>query len=188
MTTLDPRLEKRISKFISMVLRHRPGLIGLTPDRAGWVPVSDLIAGVSEKVRPIDRATLDQIVTADLKGRYAYDATGERIRANQGHSIEVDLGYAAVTPPATLYHGTATRFMGSIEAEGLRPMKRHHVHLSADLETAQSVGARHGRLVVLVIDAARMHQDGWTFQQSTNGVWLVDRVPPAYFTQRERLG
>lgn len=179
---LDPRTEKRVSKFISLVLRHRPWLIELTPDRAGWVPVEGLLAGVSEKAHPIDRATLDFIVGNDRKGRYSYSADGALIRANQGHSIEVDLGYAAVEPPEVLFHGTATRLLDAIRAEGLRRMSRHHVHLSADEATARAVGGRHGKPVVLVVQARRMHAEGRLFQVSENGVWLVDAVPPAFLT------
>ncbi|MFN3197240.1 MAG: RNA 2'-phosphotransferase [Bradymonadia bacterium] len=183
MSDLDARQMKRVSKFISLLLRHQPQLAGLSPDRAGWVPVDGLLEGMHRKGTSIDRALLDEIVRTDEKGRYSFTADGTRIRANQGHSIDVDLGYDTVEPPPVLYHGTSTRNLDAIKAQGLKRMNRHHVHLSAEQVTARTVGGRHGKPVVLHVDAARMHGEGWLFQVSENGVWLVDFVPAEYLSE-----
>lgn len=166
----------RRSKRLSKLLRHDPA--GLTMDPAGWVPVAEILTRLR-----LTRPELDEVVERDTKSRYAYDPTGALIRANQGHSIRVDLGFSAVVPPDVLYHGTAAARVATILAEGLRPMRRTHVHLSADAETATLVGSRHGRPVVLTVAAARMHGDGHPFYVSANGVWLADAVPAEYLTQ-----
>lgn len=165
-----------LSKRLAKALRHDPAHLGLTLDAAGWTDVSAVLAGLR-----IDRATLDTVVAENNKQRFAYDDTGTRIRASQGHSVPVDLGLTPATPPDVLYHGTVAAVLPSIEADGLRPMNRHHVHLSATRETAVAVGARRGKPVILVIDAARMASDGHVFHVSANGVWLTDHVPPRYF-------
>jgi putative RNA 2'-phosphotransferase len=167
----------RLSKRLSYVLRHAPDSVGLTLDGAGWADVDDLLQALQ-----IDRATLEHVVATNDKRRFALDPTGTRIRASQGHSVAVDLGYAAEPPPAVLFHGTVTRSLPAILAEGLRPGNRHAVHLSPDEVTARAVGARRGRPVVLAVDAAAMAGEGAVFTRSANGVWLVDAVPPRHLT------
>ena len=168
------------SKFLSLILRHEPAKFGVALDEAGWADVEGLLQACRRHGRDIDRALLQQIVATNDKKRFSFDETGTRIRANQGHSVEVELGYAPAVPPALLYHGTATRFVAAIRAEGLKKMARHHVHLSADEATARAVGQRHGKPAVLVIDAGAMVSDGFSFFPSANGVWLVDHVPATF--------
>jgi putative RNA 2'-phosphotransferase len=168
------------SRFLSLVLRHEPDRIGLTLDPGGWVAVDELLAALAAHRRPMTRARLDRVVADNDKQRFAFDATGTRIRASQGHSVQVELGYAEAEPPAVLFHGTHPGALAAIRREGLRPMQRHAVHLSPDRETAGRVGARRGRPVVLVVDAARMAAAGHRFRVSANGVWLTDAVPPEY--------
>ncbi|MGY0025290.1 RNA 2'-phosphotransferase [Streptomyces sp. YJ-C3] len=168
----------KVSKYLSKHLRHQPDRIGLTLDEAGWVEIDTLLAAAAAHGFRVSRAELDQAVAENDKRRFTVDGT--RIRANQGHTIDVDLGLAPERPPAYLYHGTVARFLDAIRAEGLRPMSRHDVHLSADRETATRVGARRGRPIVLSVDAGAMHRDGHTFRVSANGVWLTTAVPPGY--------
>jgi|SRR5579884_1246071 len=170
----------RTSKFLSKHLRHAPGRLGLTLEPGGWVPVDALLAACARAGLPLTRPELDEVVERNNKRRFSYDATGERIRANQGHSVVVDLQLAPQSPPAVLYHGTGETAVEAIRREGLRKMRRHHVHLSPDVPTATAVGRRHGRPVVFAVDAAAMARDGHTFYRSANGVWLVDAVPPRY--------
>jgi putative RNA 2'-phosphotransferase len=170
------------SKFLAGVLRHDPGKIGITLDTAGWVDVEVLLAALKRRGRRIDRVRLDFVVEHNNKKRFEYDESGTRIRASQGHSVPVELGYEPTVPPETLYHGTATRSLDSIFAEGLVPGSRHHVHLSMDVETATKVGSRHGKPAVLLVAAARMHADGHAFFRSTNGVWLTEHVAPEYLS------
>ncbi|MET9792659.1 RNA 2'-phosphotransferase [Streptomyces canus] len=174
----DERRTVKVSKYLSKHLRHQPERIGLTLDEAGWVEIDALIAAATEHGFRFTRDELDHVVAANDKQRFAIDGT--RIRASQGHSIDVDLGLPPATPPAYLYHGTVARYLDAIRAEGLRPMNRHDVHLSPDRETATRVGARRGRPVVLSVDAEAMHRDGHVFQVSANGVWLTQSVPPRY--------
>jgi putative RNA 2'-phosphotransferase len=169
----------KLSKRISRLLRHDPDSAGLRLDQAGWIPVQDLLAALR-----ISRAELDAVVTGNDKQRFAIqvatDGT-ERIRANQGHSVPVNLGLTPQPPPPTLYHGTTTHALASIRATGLHRGNRHHVHLSADTQTARRVGARRsGPVTILTVHAADMAQDGHVFYRSTNGVWLTDHVPPSY--------
>jgi putative RNA 2'-phosphotransferase len=171
------------SKFLALVLRHDPGKIGIVLDAAGWVNVDTLLAALHRRGRELTRAQLDQVVAENDKKRYEYDGSGTRIRASQGHSVDVDLGYAPAEPPATLYHGTATATLDAIFREGLSSGRRHHVHLSSDPETATKVGARHGKPAVLTVDAVRMQADGHVFYRSTNGVWLTDHVAPTYLAR-----
>jgi putative RNA 2'-phosphotransferase len=173
----------RVSRRLSYVLRHRPGSVGLTLDEAGWVDVEALLAALAGSGLPLTRADLEHVVATNDKRRFAFDATGARVRASQGHSVGVDLGYAALQPPDELFHGTVERFLAAILAEGLRPGSRHAVHLSADVDTARAVGARRGRPVVLRVDAAGMAADGFPFSRSANGVWLVAAVPPRYLAR-----
>ncbi|MFF7157277.1 RNA 2'-phosphotransferase [Streptomyces sp. NPDC008139] len=176
----DEKKTVRISRFLSMVLRHRPDSVGLTLDEAGWVDVDELIAACAARGRRFSRAELDHVVATNDKKRFAYCEDGRRIRASQGHSVAVRLGLEAAEPPDVLYHGTASATAPLILAEGLRPMSRQDVHLSADVETAVRVGSRHGRPVVLAVDARGLAAEGHVFRISANGVWLTDRVPPRW--------
>ncbi|HEX4588433.1 MAG TPA: RNA 2'-phosphotransferase, partial [Gemmataceae bacterium] len=164
-------------------LRHAPADLGLTLRPGGWVPVDDLLAASAAAGFVITYDDLIECVETNDKQRFSFDDTGDLIRANQGHSVEVDPHLEERTPPAVLFHGTVERFLASIMAEGLKKGKRHHVHLSQDMETARRVGARRGRPVVLRVDAPRMHGQGHTFFRSTNGVWLVEAVPADYLTR-----
>jgi putative RNA 2'-phosphotransferase len=179
---MDHRTMVSLSKRMSRALRHEPFRLGLTPDRAGWVPVDDLLA-----VLRIDRAQLDRVVAGNDKQRFAVERGPDgvdRIRANQGHSIPVELGLPAAVPPERLYHGTGADAAEAIRVGGLHRGGRHHVHLSADVETARRVGARRGgRVVVFTVDAAAMARDGHVFHRSANGVWLTDAVPARYLGQ-----
>jgi putative RNA 2'-phosphotransferase len=174
---------KHISKFMSLVLRHAPDTIGIALDAQGWVDVDALLERAAQHGDAITREELETVVTTSDKQRFAFSEDRRRIRASQGHSIAaVDLGLAPSTPPPVLYHGTADRFLASIAAEGLRPGARNHVHLSLDPGTGTVVGKRHGRPVVLRVDAAAMHSAGHLFIVSDNGVWLTATVPPAFIT------
>ncbi|MEU8861058.1 RNA 2'-phosphotransferase [Streptomyces umbrinus] len=175
---MDERRTVKVSKYLSKHLRHQPERIGLTLDEGGWVEIETLMAAAEAHGFRFTRDELDHVVANNDKRRFAIE--GSRIRASQGHSVEVDLGLAAATPPAHLYHGTVDRSLDAIRAEGLRPMNRHDVHLSPDRETATRVGARRGRPVVLSVDAAAMHRDGHEFRVSANGVWLTAAVPARY--------
>ncbi|MGY1605881.1 RNA 2'-phosphotransferase [Geodermatophilus sp. SYSU D00700] len=170
----------RVSKRLSYVLRHRPDSVGLVLDDAGWVDVAALLAALAAHGMPLTREDLDHVVARNDKRRFAFDPTGTRIRASQGHSVPVALGYAAEAPPDVLFHGTAVRNLPAILAEGLRPGRRHAVHLSPDEVTARAVGERRGRAAVLRVDAAGLAAAGVVFTRSANGVWLVDAVPPRY--------
>lgn len=174
-----------ISKFLSLVLRHEPDRIGLTLDVAGWTSVDELLRKAGAAGKSITRELLQEVVDTSDKKRFALSADGARIRANQGHSIEVELGLVPVAPPDLLYHGTATRFLESILRSGLDKRERHHVHLTADLDVARSVGQRYGAVVLLEVDAKRMQADGHAFFRSDNGVWLTDAVPPRYLAVRK---
>ncbi|MFJ6076097.1 RNA 2'-phosphotransferase [Streptomyces sp. NPDC093065] len=174
----DDRRTVKVSKYLSKHLRHQPERIGLTLDEAGWTEIDTLIAAAAAHGFRFTRAELDHVVATNDKQRFAVEGT--RIRASQGHSIDVDLGLPSATPPPYLYHGTVARYLEAIRTEGLRPMNRHDVHLSADRATATRVGARRGRPVVLSVDAAAMHRDGRVFHVSANGVWLTKSVPSRY--------
>lgn len=170
------------SKFLSLVLRHQPDAAGITLDAHGWADVSELLRGMTNAGQPIDTDLLEEIVRTDEKQRYSFSADHTKIRANQGHSVAVDLELQPVTPPDVLWHGTASRFLESIMAEGLKPMSRQYVHLSPDIETAKKVGIRHGKPVILQIDTKRMHADGFAFYRAENGVWLTGSVPVRYIS------
>ncbi len=169
-----------ISKFLSFVLRHKPQAIGITLDAEGWVAVDELLTAAARHGQAITRLQLEEVVATNDKKRFAFSPDGQLIRANQGHSVAVDLSLVAVEPPELLYHGTVERFLDSIHEQGLVRGNRHHVHLSADRETAARVGQRRGRPVVLVIEAGRMYCEGHAFYRSENGVWLTEAVPPEY--------
>jgi putative RNA 2'-phosphotransferase len=168
------------SKYLARHLRHAPGAIGLVLEPGGWVEIDRLLAACASHGVVLTRSELEAIVQSSDKQRFAIDPGGTKIRANQGHSVDVDLGLAPADPPATLYHGTAARNADAIAAGGLSKMARHHVHLSLDRATAIRVGSRHGAPIVFVVDAAAMHRDGHTFHRADNGVWLVEAVPPRY--------
>lgn len=174
----DDRRIERVSKFLSLILRHQPEVIGLTLDANGWADIATLLVQAEKHGKAIALDELWEVVETSDKQRFAISEDGLRIRANQGHSVEgVDLGLTKEFPPDVLYHGTASRFIESILASGLRPGSRHHVHLSVNLETATKVGARHGKPVVLIVHAGQMHAQGHAFYRSLNGVWLTDSVP-----------
>lgn len=176
----DRDRDRATSKRLSFVLRHQPDAAGVVLDAQGWVAIDELLRGLAAHGPVVTRDDLARIVANDGKQRYAVSDDGLRIRASQGHSVEVELGYQPAAPPDVLYHGTAESNLASIRATGLDRRARHHVHLSATIETARAVGGRHGRPVVLVVDAAAMVRDGHVFHVSANGVWLVDAVPPRY--------
>ncbi|MCB9858753.1 MAG: RNA 2'-phosphotransferase [Phycisphaerales bacterium] len=177
---MNEKEARRISKFLSLVLRHQPDAIGISLDSAGWVGVDDLIRAAREHGTAITPAELSHVVSTNDKRRFAFSEDGLRIRAQQGHSVIVEYDYSPIEPPAVLYHGTATRVLDTILAEGLRAMSRTHVHLSSHFETAIKVGQRHGKPVVLLVDAAAMHNAAFKFFKTPNDVWLVERVPPSF--------
>ena len=181
----NPRMNQtKTSKFLSLILRHDPGAAGIELDGNGWVDVETLLEAVNANGHSLSRFQLEQLVADNDKQRFVISAN--RIRANQGHSIEVDLDLKPTSPPNVLFHGTATRFVQPIINSGLRKMSRQHVHLSEDLETARKVGVRHGKLAIFEIDAGLMHSHGHDFYLSQNGVWLVDRVPTEYLRRLPR--
>lgn len=176
----------KISKFIAMLLRHKPETIGLKMDEHGWVSVNDLIEGIQKnKSKSFDMADLEEIVRIDEKQRYALNADKTMIRASQGHSIQVDVGLEKRNPPDILYHGTGEKYVSSIDQQGLLPKSRLYVHLSWDVDTAIKVGRRHGKVVVYKVDAKRMVDDGHDFYLSANNVWLIRAVPACYLSKLE---
>lgn len=174
---------KDTSKFLSLLLRHKPQLVGLQLDEHGWADVEDLIRRVNRK-RPLDLSTLEQIVATDDKQRYSFSADGKLIRANQGHSIPVDVELAELEPPEILYHGTSERFAASIRSQGLIRKSRLYVHLSSDIDTATKVGKRHGTPKIFLVESGKMFADGYKFFRSVNGVWLTEHVPAIYLKER----
>jgi putative RNA 2'-phosphotransferase len=175
----------RLSKFLSLVLRHQPEVIGIRLDENGWTDVALLLQQLNLHHTLVDMGTLVYVVETNIKKRFAFNDDRTRIRASQGHSVPVDLGYAPAQPPALLYHGTAVQNVNSILQEGLHKRSRRHVHLSADINTAIKVGQRHGKPQVLKVDAQRMQQDGLVLYLSANGVWLTDAVPARYISVAE---
>lgn len=175
----EKRLVK-VSKYLSKHLRHRPGRLGLELEPGGWVGVEELLEACERHNFPVSCAELEEVVERNDKRRFAFDESGTRVRAQQGHSVPVELDLEPVEPPSVLYHGTGERALHAILESGLQKMGRHHAHLSVDAATAKKVGARRGRPVVLEIDAEAMNRDGWVFYRSGNGVWLVDCVPLPY--------
>lgn len=169
-----------VSKFLSKHLRHAPEALGLTLQPGGWVSVDALLIASEQVGFAITYDELIECVETSDKKRFSFDDTGDLIRANQGHSVDVDLQLAESQPPEILYHGTVEHFLASIMAEGLKKGKRHHVHLSKDTETARKVGARRGKPIILQVDAGKMHGQGFKFFLSVNGVWLTDSVPPTF--------
>ncbi len=175
--------QTHVSKFLSYVLRHRPDEIGIELDPQGWVSIDRLLGACAEHGEAFSREELDYVVEHNNKRRFAVSEDGLRIRASQGHSTEVDLGYEPAEPPEVLYHGTADRNLEPIRRDGLVKGRRHHVHLSSEEATARSVGQRHGRPVVLRVRAGEMARAGIAFYVSANGVWLTETVPPAYIDE-----
>jgi putative RNA 2'-phosphotransferase len=173
------------SRFLSLVLRHQPETIDVCLDPNGWIDVEVLLGAMAQHGRKLSREELERLVRESDKQRFALSEDGKRIRANQGHSVEVDLALAPQTPPEILYHGTVDRFLDSILATGLRKGERHHVHLSANLETAEKVGQRRGKPMILEIRSGDMHRAGFPFFLSDNGVWLVDHVPTEFIVHKE---
>jgi putative RNA 2'-phosphotransferase len=172
---------RALSRYLSYLLRHHPEAVGLSLDPSGWVPVEVLLVALAAHGRALDGVALERLVSTSDKQRF--ELRDGRIRAAQGHSVPVDLALPALAPPDVLYHGTAARFLPSIRASGLEPRGRRHVHLSADAATATTVGARHGRPVVLRVDAAGMHAAGYTFHRAANGVWLTAAVPVRWIVE-----
>ncbi|WP_205511658.1 RNA 2'-phosphotransferase [Longitalea arenae] len=171
---------KNIGKFLSLVLRHEPQHMGLTLNEEGWASVPELIEKFNQRGVRLDFAMLQLVVDTNDKKRFSFNEDKTRIRASQGHTVEVDLNLPEQTPPEFLYHGAADKYINAIRQHGLQKMKRHHVHLTADIETARQVGQRRGRPVILVIKALALHEQGHKFYLSANGVWLTDFVPPAF--------
>lgn len=176
----SPKALTQTSKFLSLVLRHKPEAIGLALDEAGWASTDELIDACNRHGPRLDLPTLQLLVNTNEKKRFEFNADGSRIRASQGHSVEVDLGYTPQVPPAVLYHGTVEDFLDPIRSQGLVKGERHHVHLSADPAIARIVGTRRGKPVVLTVQASTMHTAGHPFYLSTNGVWLTDHVPASF--------
>jgi len=174
---MNEKETKHASKFLSLVLRHEPERVGLKLGEAGWAGVTELLSAVNRHGVALTLEQLKHVVATSDKKRFTFNDDGSQIRANQGHSVEVDLQYPPQPPPEILYHGTATRFLDAIRQDGLKRMERHHVHLSAETKVTVQVGSRHGKPVLLIIRAGEMHRAGHLFRCSTNGVWLVDQVP-----------
>ena len=169
---------KKTSVFISLILRHKPDVIGISLDEHGWANVQELINGINKTGKySIDMPMLEEIVRTDNKQRYSFNEDRSKIRANQGHSINVDVELKEAVPPEILYHGTGEKYVESINAEGLKPKSRLYVHLSKDVETAVTVGSRHGKSIVYTVASGEMYRQGYTFYLSENGVWLTKNVP-----------
>ncbi len=176
----DDKENKKISKFVSLVLRHKPEVIGLTIDRNGWATTNELLEKINAHGQNITAELLDHIVAANNKKRFSFNKNKTKIRANQGHSLDIDLNLEETTPPEYLYHGTGERTVATILASGIDKRERQQVHLSADEETAKMVGQRHGKPKILIVCAGQMKADGFTFYLSDNNVWLTDHVPAMY--------
>lgn len=171
----------KLSVFISLILRHKPETIGISLDEHGWACVEELINGINNAGKVINMEILEEIVATDNKKRYSFNEDKTLIRANQGHSVSVDVELKEQQPPEFLYHGTATRFLENIMSQGIKSMSRLYVHLSKDIETAKLVGKRHGEIVVLKVNTGKMYRDGIKFYLSENGVWLTKYVESKYF-------
>jgi putative RNA 2'-phosphotransferase len=173
---------KGISKFLSYILRHNPQSIGLKLDKEGWADVNELMEKSKTDYNTLTKELLDIVVSTNEKKRFAFNEDGSKIRASQGHSIDIELKLETQQPPEFLYHGTVEGFLENIKTEGLKKMNRQYVHLSADKDTAFNVGSRRGKPVILAINSGRMHQDGYSFYFSANGVWLTDHVPVQFIS------
>lgn len=177
--------KKTISKFLSLILRHNPQTIGLHIDENGWADVQELLMKSAQKNRSFSFADLKEIIATNDKQRFSFNSNETKIRANQGHSINIDLALTTGEPPAFLYHGTVDKFLANIRQQGLLKMSRQHVHLSKDRETAEKVGSRRGKPVILSVRSGHMFRDGFSFFLSENGVWLTDHVPAGYIDFKE---
>ena len=177
---MNQKTNKRISKFLSLVLRHQPETIGIELDESGWVEISDLISGMIRSGRDVTINQIKEVVKTNDKQRFTISDDDQRIRAKQGHSVEVELGYQPATPPESLCHGTPDRFIPLIRDEGLKKMQRHHVHMHEDQKLAKEVGSRRGHSVLLNIRSREMHDAGHEFFVTENDVWLTDHVPPEF--------
>jgi len=177
---MNERERTTISRFLSLVLRHKPQEIGLQLDAQGWADVAELIEKAAVAGKIFTAQDLEEIVATNDKQRFAYNEGRTRIRASQGHSIEVELQLDTVTPPEQLYHGTVQKFLQAIQSQGLRKMNRHHVHMSRDRTTAEKVGERRGEAIILTINSGDMSREGFEFYLSANGVWLTDHIPVKY--------
>jgi putative RNA 2'-phosphotransferase len=177
---MDEKRRTKISKFLSLILRHAPEKVGLTLEENGWVKVDDLIAACGQNGRALTRKELEEVVETNDKKRFSFDVTGDKIRANQGHSVKVEIEFEKKTPPEILYHGTTEKNVNSILQRGLQKMRRHHVHLSSDKETARKVGTRYGKPVIFEVDAKAMLENNFEFFVSANGVWLIENVPARF--------
>ena len=174
---------KKLSVFLSLILRHKPEEAGIQLDKNGWADINELISGIKNTGKyTIDMSILEEIVRTDNKQRYSFNENKTKIRANQGHSINVDVELEEQKPPEILYHGTGQKYLDSIKLEGLKSKSRLYVHLSSDEPTAVNVGKRHGISVVLKVNANAMYRDGYHFYLSENGVWLTERVPVEYLS------
>ena len=179
---------KNTSKFISLILRHKPEVIGISLDEHGWADVQELISGINAAGgHHLDMDQLEEIVRTDEKQRYSFNEDHTLIRANQGHSIPVDVELKETMPPEILYHGTGEKYVSSIDKQGLLPKSRLYVHLSLDIETAKKVGSRHGKPVIYTVDCRKMMDDGYRFYLSANGVWLTKTVPIRYLKKTGRV-
>ena len=174
---------RETSKYMSLILRHKPETIGITLDEHGWANVNELIEGIS-RTHEMNMDILEEIVSTDEKQRYSFNDDKTKIRANQGHSIQVDVELEEKEPPMILWHGTGEKFVASIDEQGLIPKSRLYVHLSKDEETAVKVGTRHGKPVLYIVKAADMFKDGYKFYLSKNGVWLTKEVPVRYLEKK----
>lgn len=182
---MDNKRIVRISKYLSLHLRHQPEHLGLELEEGGWVDIATLLAACASNGFPLTRAELEEVVVRNDKQRFSFDELGTRLRANHGHSVEVDLQMEPAVPPPLLYHGTPERSVAAIVRTGIAKMKRQHVHLSTTIEVARTVGARRGAPVLIAVDAAAMHRDGLVFFRSDSGIWLTDHVPPQYLRPLE---
>jgi putative RNA 2'-phosphotransferase len=174
-----------LGKFISLILRHKPEVIGISLDKHGWAKVDELIAGIAKRTE-FNMDMLEEIVRSDDKQRFSFNEDKTLIRANQGHSIPVDVELTEAAPPELLWHGTGEKYAASIDTQGLLPMSRLYVHLSKDEQTAVKVGERHGRPVLYCVKSGEMSRDGYKFYLSKNGVWLTKRVPVKYLKKVEK--
>ena len=177
---MDEKDKKKISKFLSLILRHAPEVIGLALEENGWVSVEKLIEACADHGRKFTFTDLKEVVATNDKKRFAFNEDETRIRASQGHSVAVEIEFEKKEPPEILYHGTAEKNVGLILAEGLKKMSRHHVHLSSETETASKVGMRYGKPIIFQVDTKAMLTEGFEFYVSANGVWLVESVPPGF--------
>jgi putative RNA 2'-phosphotransferase len=177
---MDEKKKKKISKFLSLILRHEPEVVGLKLEENGWISVAKLIKACADYGKPFSLAELREVVETNDKKRFAFNDDETKIRANQGHSVEVEIEFEEKMPPEILYHGTAEKNVGVIFAEGLKKMSRQYVHLSADAETAREVGGRHGKPVIFKLKIAEMLTENFKFYVSANGVWLTESVPSRF--------